>query len=137
MLGPSAGANAIRLFMNSSASAAPAVLSRPLTLKDVSIAPPSAEVIQERLKAHDERVVPAPGEQRDAVALLFGAVEELGDVFELVPGVGHREIALVLRLERGLLLGILEPVLAVGKADRVGLAGRREVRAASPGYSHR
>jgi hypothetical protein len=95
--------------MNLSPSAAPGVLSEPLTLK-LAASP------------HEP-----PKSQPDAVAFLRRSVEELGDQLHVVPRVGDGQILLVLGLERGLLFRVFEPVLAVGEADGVGLAGSREV----------
>ena len=55
------------------------------------------------------------------------ALEELGDLLELVVGLGRSEVAVVLLLELRLDLGPREPVLAVGPPDRVSHRRQRPV----------
>ena len=85
------------------------------------------------LDAHHQRVVAVVGVDRDAVALLLRPVEELGDVAQFLPGLGHVEFVAVLGLEGGLLLRVLEPVLAIGEAGGVALERNRPVLAALAG----
>src|SRR5205814_8829191 len=68
----------------------------------------------------------------EAVLRLSDSVEGQDHVLDLVPRVRNGEVALVLRLEGGLLFGILEPVFPISEADRVDLARCGEVMSASP-----
>ncbi len=94
--------------------------------------------VERRGHAHGDALGAALGVDRDAVdglAVDLAPLEELGDVHELVPVLGHAELAAVLGLERVADLRACEPVLAVDPAERV--AHRRQCpvigRALRPG----
>jgi hypothetical protein len=63
----------------------------------------------------------------DLLAVDLAALEELGHLQELLPRLRRGEIAAVLALELLLQLGLGEPVLAVGEADRVAHGRQRPV----------
>ena len=89
-----------------------------------------AHRIEHVAHAHRDAFGAALGEEVGAVDLLavdLLAGEELGDLLELGPGLRRREVAVVLLLELGLQLGLGEPVLAVGPAERVAHRRQRPV----------
>ena len=71
-----------------------------------------------------DRVVRGREVHRRAKQALVRPVEELGDVVVLVPRLRRRQVAVVFGLERLLLLGVLEQVLADHVRHRVLFAGK-------------
>src|SRR4030095_6368386 len=86
--------------------------------------------IQDVGHTHRDALGATLGENVCAVHFLavdLAALEELGNLQELVPCLRRREVAAVLRLELLLQLGLREPVLAIGPADRVAHRPERPV----------
>ena len=89
-----------------------------------------AVIVEHVGHAHGDAFRAALGEDVGAVDLLavdLAALEELGDLLQLVIGLRRRQVAAVLLLELGLDLRPREPVLAVGPADGVGHRRQRPV----------
>ena len=89
-----------------------------------------AVVVEDVRHAHRDAFRAALGVDRRAVdffAVDLAALEELGDLLQLVIGRGRAEIPAVLVLEFLLQLGTIEPVLAVGPADDVAHRRKRPI----------